>query len=134
MTWFGAIFMDTTKTQRKSPFLPRDTALPLLLNHPLAFRNRYRWALAWLMIGATCDLFTTLWNLREYGSEIEVHIVQRWLSDWLGVDVGVPLAKGIQLVFVLLVAAWWRPWCRWILGVCGTLYLVASISNYFLLF
>lgn len=88
----------------------------------------------WLLIGASCDLFTTLWNLRQYGPAIEVHVVQRWLSHWLGVDAGVPLAKVIQLSFVLLVAAWWRPWCRWIVLTCGTLYFLASISNYFLLF
>jgi hypothetical protein len=127
----------STETAPASPrgrVLPRDTVLPLLLTRPLRFRDRYRWFLLWLLIGASCDLFTTLWNLRTYGPAIEVHIVQRWLSHGLGVDAGVPIAKAIQLMFVLLVAAWWRPWCKWILGICGTLYLLASISNYFLLF
>jgi hypothetical protein len=126
--------IDTTQPVRRNPLLPRDSELPLLITHPLQFRNRYRWFLLWLLIGASCDLFTTLWNLRTYGPGIEVHVVQRWLSHWFGVDAGVPIAKVIQLVFVLLVAAWWRPWCKWILGICGTLYLLASISNYFLLF
>jgi hypothetical protein len=33
-----------------------------------------------------------------------------------------------------LVAAWWRPWCRWILLTCAGLYTLAAVSNYFLLF
>jgi hypothetical protein len=126
--------VEPAQFERRNSLLPRDSALPLLFTRPLEFRNRYRWFLLWLLSGASCDLFTTLWNLREYGPSIEVHIVQRWLSHWLGVDAGVPIAKVIQLMFVLLVAAWWRPWCKWILLTCGTLYFLASISNYFLLF
>jgi hypothetical protein len=45
----------------------------------------------------------------------------------------VPVAKAIQLAFVLLVAAWWRPWCPWLLGACGLLYGAAAVSNHFLL-
>src|SRR5688572_4554672 len=77
---------DVVENAPKSPYLPRDSALPLLLTRPLEFRNRYRWALVWLLIGASCDLFTTLWNVRQFGPEIEVHIVQRWLSHWFGVE------------------------------------------------
>jgi len=106
----------------------------LLLTQPLEFRNRYRWPLVVLLIGASCDLFTTLWNLREYGPGIELHVPQRMLSEWFGVEIGVPLAKAGQLIFVLLVAAWWRPWCKWVLMLSGSLYLLASVSNYFLLF
>ena len=122
------------KTSSLHRFLPRDSALPLLLTQPLEFRNRYRWPLVVLLIGASCDLFTTLWNLREYGPGIELHVPQRMLSEWFGVEIGVPLAKAGQLIFVLLVAAWWRPWCKWVLMLCGSLYLLASVSNYFLLF
>lgn len=55
------------------------------------------------------------------------------LSEWFGAAVGVPLAKGIQLGFVLSVAAWWRPWCAGLLAGCGTLYGLAAVSNYFTL-
>jgi hypothetical protein len=125
--------VEAAQPRPRNPLLSRDSALPLLMQRPLAFRDRYRWYLLWLLIGASCDLFSILWNLRQYGPSIEVHIVQRWLSHWLGVEAGVPIAKVIQLAFVLLVASWWRPWCRWILLTCGTLYFLASISNYFLL-
>ncbi len=114
--------------------LPRNSDLPLLLVHPLSFRTRYRWPLVILLLGASCDYFTTLWNLRTYGPDIELHVPQRMLSQLFGVEIGVPLAKIAQLFFVFLVAAWWRPWCKWILMLCGSLYLLASISNYFLLF
>lgn len=110
--------------------LPRDTSTPLLLTHPRAFAARYRWALVWLVLGASADVFTTLWNLRELGPGVEVHPPQRLLSEWLGVEAGVPLAKAVQLAFVVLVAAWWRPWCRPILLLCGTLYALAAMSNY----
>ena len=61
------------------------------------------------------------------------HLVQRWVSQLLGVGAGVPLAKLTQLAFVLLVAAWWRPWTPWLLALCGLLYAVAAVSNYYLL-
>jgi len=54
------------------------------------------------------------------------------VSLLVGVEAGVPIAKLLQLGFVLLVAAWWRPWCRWILLACGCLYALAATSNYFL--
>lgn len=93
---------------------------------------RYRPHLLILLVGASFDLFTTLWNLRRYGTSIEVHLPQRMLSEWFGVEVGVPLAKAVQLIFVLLVAAWWKPWCRWLLLACGMLYSLAAMTNYFL--
>ncbi|HWB54368.1 MAG TPA: hypothetical protein VG722_09245 [Tepidisphaeraceae bacterium] len=115
-------------------FLPRDSAIPIILDRPRNFIRTYRWSLFVLVLGASADLFTTLWNLRAYGPGVEVHVVQRWVSQLLGVELGVPLAKTLQLVFVILVAAWWRPWCRWILLACTILYVAAAISNYFLLF
>mgnify|MGYP001794739459 CR=1 FL=1 len=94
-------------------WLPRNSAIPLLAAHPRQFSAAYRWSLAALVLGATADLFTTLWNLRLYGPGIEMHIVQRWVSQLVGVEAGVPLAKLAQLASVIFVAAWWRPWCRW---------------------
>ena len=97
------------------------------------FIRRYRWPLVVLLIGATADAITTLINLRLYGPEIEVHLVQRWVSHLVGVTAGVPLAKLSQLAFVIVVSAWWRPWCAILLTLCGVLYAAAAVSNYFLL-
>jgi hypothetical protein len=113
--------------------LPRDSALPDIFQRPRTFVRTFRWPLVLLVLGASADLFTTLWNLRSYGPAIEVHFVQRWISQIVGVEIGVPLAKLGQCTFVILVAAWWRPWCRWILLICGCLYTLAALSNYFLL-
>jgi len=114
-------------------WLPRDSALPTLLRQPRLFVASYRWPLVCFVLGASADLFTTLWNLRAFGPEVEVHLVQRWISQIVGVEIGVPLAKAMQGAFVILVAAWWRPWCRWILLACACLYALAAISNFFLL-
>jgi hypothetical protein len=113
--------------------LPHNSALPMLAERPREFIETYRWFLVALVLGVSADLFTTLWNLRLYGAGIEMHIVQRWMSQLLGIELGVPLAKFAQLACVVFVAAWWRPWCRWILLLCGLLYSLAAISNYFLL-
>jgi hypothetical protein len=113
-------------------FLPRDSALPWLAERPRDFIRTFRWPLVVLLLGASADLFTTLWNLRSYGPGIEVHFVQRWISQIVGIELGVPLAKLGQCAFVILVAAWWRPWCKWILLTCGCLYMLAALSNYFL--
>ena len=86
-----------------------------------------------MVLGAAADVFTTLWNLRAYGPMVETHIVQRWVSQLVGVEAGVPLAKLLQLAFVIFVAAWWRPWCAALLIACGCLYAAAAVSNYFLL-
>ena len=113
--------------------LPRDSAIPLLIDRPGEFVRAYRIALVVLVLGASADLFTTLWNLRTYGPAVETHLVQRWVSQIVGVEAGVPMAKAMQLAFVVFVAAWWRPWCGTLLIVCGSLYAAAAVSNYFLL-
>ncbi len=93
----------------------------------------YRIPLVLLVLGASADVFTTLWNLRAYGPMVETHVVQRWISQLIGVEAGVPMAKLVQLAFVVFVAAWWRPWCATLLVVCGCLYAAAAVSNYLLL-
>jgi|SRR5665213_4472624 len=123
----------TLNSERLLKFLPRDSALPMLAERPREFIKLYRWSLVVLVLGVAVDLFTTLWNIRLYGAGIEMHIVQRWMSQLLGVELGVPLAKFGQLACVVFVAAWWRPWCRWILLLCGLLYTLAAVSNYFVL-
>ena len=111
--------------------IPRHSDLPLLVRHPAKFAHRYRWALLVLLIGTTADVVTTYINVRRYGAGIEVHPAQQVVDRLVGPTVGVPLAKLIQLAFVLFVAAWWRPWCKWLLTTCGVLYLVAAASNHF---
>jgi len=115
------------------PLLPRDTEIPRLVRHPARFARAYWPALTILLIGATADVVTTYHNLRLYGPATEAHVVQRWVSEIVGVHAGVPLAKLIQLAFVLFVAAWWRPWTPWLLTLCGLLYSAAAISNHYLL-
>src|SRR5262245_12270631 len=109
---------------------PGSTDLPLLLEHPRRFAKTYRWPLVFLVLAAALDLFTTLWNIREYGAHIEVHPVQRLVVETIGVEAGVPIAKFVQFCFVVLVASWWRPWCRWVILVCATLYLLAACNNW----
>src|SRR4051794_33196293 len=112
-------------------FIPRHSDLSLLAKHPAKFAHRYRWALLVLLAGATADAVTTYLNVRPYGPDIEAHPVQRFVYKLVGPAVGVPLAKLIQVGFVLFVAAWWRPWCQWVIATCGVLYLVAALFNHF---
>jgi CHASE2 domain-containing sensor protein len=122
-----------TEPKPTPSILPRDTELSRLVRRPIEFARAYRWPLALLLIGATADVITTCRNLVLYGPEVEAHVVQRWVSELVGVHAGVPLAKLIQLAFVLFVAAWWRPWTVWLLTACGLLYSAAAVSNHFLL-
>lgn len=113
--------------------IPRDSELSSLVHRPTDFVRRYRISLAFLLAAATADVVTTINALRNYGVDAEVHLVQRLVVQIFGLNAGVPLAKIIQLGFVIFVAAWWRPWCRWILLGCGVLYTLAAISNHFVL-
>ena len=113
--------------------LPRNSAIPILFNMLREFVWLYRIPLAVLVLGASADAFTTLWNLRAFGPMVEAYVVQRWVSQMIGVEAGVPMAKLVQLGFVVFVAAWWRPWRGTVLWVCGCLYAAAAVSNYFLL-
>jgi hypothetical protein len=111
--------------------LPRRTNLRILLRRPGALLGRYRWALAVLVIGAAADFATTYRNMRQFGPEVELHPAQRMVSEVLGVTAGVPVAKLIQLAFVIGVACWWRPWCGPLMAVCGLVYAAAAVSNHF---
>ena len=82
---------------------------------------------------ALADALTTLHDVELYGAGIEAHPVQRIVFNVFGPMWGVPMAKIIQIAFVLLVALWWRPWTRWVLGVCTILYALAAVNNYFLI-
>ena len=113
--------------------LPDRTELPLLVREPRAFVVRYRVPLLVLLVGAVLDAVTTYRNLVTFGAGIEVHPAHRLVFEWFGTTWGVPVGKLAQLGFVVFVAAWWRPWCAWLLGGCGVLYTLAAISNHFLL-
>ncbi|HQY87464.1 MAG TPA: hypothetical protein PK402_02320 [Tepidisphaeraceae bacterium] len=112
--------------------MPASTELPSLFSETRHFTTRYRWPLVFLVLAAGLDLFTTLWNIRTYGAHIEVHPVQRLVVETIGVEAGVPIAKFVQFCFVVLVASWWRPWCRWIILICAGLYLLAACNNYWM--
>ena len=114
------------------PMLPAKSELPTLLKTPHGFAARYWLPLLILAVGATFDAITTYRNTVAMGSSIEVHPVQRWVFELFGAAVGVPLAKVLQVGFVVFVAAWWKPWCGWIMALCGGLYGLAAISNHFL--
>lgn len=110
--------------------LPARTELPLLVRTPASFARRYWLPVLLLVICATADAVTTYRNTALYGPDVEVHPVQRILFAVLGAEVGVPLAKVLQVGFVLLVAAWWKPWCGWLMSLCGVLYGLAALSNH----
>jgi uncharacterized membrane protein len=95
------------------------------------FVRRYRYTLTVLLVGAVMDAFTTYANVAEFGPHVETHPVQRLFFEILGPTLGVPLAKLIQLAFVIFVAARWRPWTRLLLLLCGFLYTLAGLSNHF---
>jgi hypothetical protein len=123
----------TPQESKLMPLLPRKCELPRLVQQPWLFARAYWLPLTMLFIGAAANLITTYRNLRLYGPQVAAHPVQRWVSQLVGVSAGVAIAKVIQLAFVLLVAAWWRPWTGWLLALCGLLYTAAAVSNYFLL-
>ena len=112
--------------------LPARTQLPTLARRPAAFARRYWLPLLVLATGATADAVTTFRNVATFGADIEVHPVQRLVFEALGPVAGVPVAKVLQVGFVLLVAAWWQPWCGWVLRLCGVLYGLAAANNHFL--
>lgn len=112
--------------------IPARSELPTLVRSPAVFLRRYWIPLGLLLVAATADAITTYRNSVAYGTGIEVHPVQRWVFEWFGAAVGVPLAKVLQVGFVIFVAAWWRPWCWAIIALCAALYGLAAMSNHHL--
>ena len=115
------------------PFLPRRTNWLIFLRRPRVLLRAYAWPLGMLSVGALLDVLTTYHNVRQYGPEVEMHLVQRFVMSTLGPAVGVFTAKAIQLIFVIAVATWWRPWCTALLITCGVLYTAAAINNWWLI-
>ena len=108
-----------------------ETHLPLLCKQPKEFARRFRWPLVILGIGALLDAITTMEFLCFFGADSEIHLPQRWVCQMLGVIPGVPIAKALQVAFAVLVAAAWRKWTPWLMGLCGILYTLAAASNHF---
>jgi hypothetical protein len=113
--------------------LPVNTALLMLFRQPRRFLGLYRLPLLLLLLGASADAITTLNSLSKVGPEGELHPAQRIVCHVLGTTIGVPFGKLVQVAFVLVVAAWWRPWCPWLMSLCGITYCLAAISNHFVL-
>ena len=105
--------------------------LHLLTSHPGLFVRAYWWALLILIGGAILDAVTTYRNAVWLGVEAEIHPVGRVVMRALGPALGTWVAKLVQTVVVVCVASLWRPWCRWLMVVCGLLYTGAAVSNYF---
>lgn len=110
--------------------IPRRTHLWLLLLEPLRFRDRYRWPLFFLVLAAFFDGLTTYRFLHTLGPEAEFHPVQRLVFTWLPPMAGILLAKGGQVLCTVLVAAWWQPWCKWLMLLAASLYALAAVSNH----
>jgi len=110
--------------------MPNRSELGLLLYEPLRFRDRYRWSLFFLGLAAFFDGLTTYRFLQSIGPAAEVHPVQRLVFTYLPPLAGIVFAKSGQVMVAVLVAAWWQPWCRWLMWVTASLYGVAAISNH----
>lgn len=111
--------------------IPQRTHLWLLVRNPLQFRDLYRWPLFVLVLAAFFDGLTTYRFLHTLGPEAEVHPVQRIMFTLLPPLAGIVLAKGGQVACAVLVAAWWQPWCKWLLLLTAALYGLAALSNHF---
>jgi hypothetical protein len=111
--------------------VPQRSHLGLLLTDPLRFRELYRWPLFLLVVAAFFDGLTTYQFLQALGPEVEVHPVQRLLFTWLPPLAGIVLAKTAQVIAAVLVAAWWQPWCKWLILITACGYGLAAVSNHF---
>lgn len=109
------------------------TNLRILVRRPRIFVRRYRMPLTVLLIGVLLDTVTTMRNLYTFGPEAEFHPAIRTAVEEYGISLGVPVGSLVRIGFVIFAAALWRKTCGMLLYVCGVLYLLASISNYFLL-
>lgn len=108
--------------------------LPLLLHRPGLFCRVDRWPLILLLIGTILDAATTYVALRDYGPGAEVHPAVQLLMRILGVSPwSMSAVKVAQSSCALLTASLWRPWCGFLLGLAGVLYILAAISNHFVL-
>ena len=99
----------------------------------MVFARIYRWELLFLLAGATLDAATTVVFMLKYGADAEVHLAVRLMAHILGPVAGPVLGKIGQVIFVVFVGSLWRLWCRWLMLLCGVLYLLASVSNHFVL-
>jgi hypothetical protein len=111
--------------------VPRKCLIGLLVCDPLRFLKDYRWPLFILVLGAFLDGVSTYQFLSTVGPDGEVHPVQRLVFTYLPPMLGILFAKACQVIAAVFVAAWWQPWCKWLLLITGVLYILAAMSNYF---
>ena len=114
------------------PLVRRNSELPRLLRTPGSFFRRHGLPVGLMLAAAVADGWTTFINMSRYAADIELHPAQRWMSLLFGVTAGVPLAKAIQVGFVLLVCAWWGRACDALLYTCALFYALAALNNHFL--
>ena len=107
--------------------------LPTLVTRPLLFARMYALPLAVLLTGTIMDAVTTMINLSRYGTDVEVHAVLRIVMQIVGVPAGAILGKLAQMAAAIVVAAVWRPWCKWLMYAAGLIYAAAGVSNRHLL-
>ncbi len=112
-------------------FMGKKSNLKLLVRRPIKLASFYGFPLLVLTVGCVLDAVTTLSFLRIYGPAAEVHPVAQYVFYMLPPEVGAPLAKLVQFGAAVLVANVWRFWTGWLFLLAGSLYVLASASNYF---
>ena len=109
----------------------RKTNLRLIVRNPGLFVRAYWLGLAVLTAGAVLDGWTTFRNVAQWGIDTEAHAAL-WI--WLKMfgPHGIWLSIPARIGFVILVAIVWRPWCQFMMILCGLIYLVGAMGNYWL--
>jgi hypothetical protein len=105
--------------------------LRVLLRHPRWFARIYAIPLLILSIGMALDGASTLDIVLKYGSEVELHPAMHYAIEVAGPALGVVLGSLAKMAFVLLVSSLKRSWMRWLPVLCGFLYIMAAVSNFF---
>lgn len=111
--------------------IPGKCLIGSMIRDPFGFRKEYKWPLFILVLGAFLDGITTYQFLHTIGPDGEVHPVQRLVFTYLPPMPGILFAKSCQVAFAILVAAWWQPWCKWLMITTGGVYMLAAMSNHF---
>lgn len=105
-------------------------SLDLLHRRPGWFARRYWLPILVLLAGALLDVATTIPNVARFGPAVEAHPAYRYAMCALGPVPGTVVGKALQVVFVVLVAAVWKPWCPWIMAMAGLCYSAGALSNH----
>lgn len=93
------------------------------------FIRRHRVLLALLSLASLADCASTIhFMVHDTGLE-ETHPIVREICRWLGPVLGPIVGKLAQLISVIAVAAFLRPWAAYILGTVTALYFYAAWYN-----